>query len=112
MTGKGILSVRTIRSAASTSSTRARASRRRMNGGSPDDQHGVVRPEPLVQRARGDASGRTMHRRRRGRGMTPPGSYSPSRETSEGRVYTLSGGDWDSVFGGDPSHEERLVVNM
>jgi NADH-quinone oxidoreductase subunit D len=39
-------------------------------------------------------------------------SYSPSRETTEGRVYTVSGGDWDDVFGGDPLHEERLVVNM
>ena len=39
-------------------------------------------------------------------------SYSPSRETTEGRVYTVSGGDWDSVFSGDPMHEERLVVNM
>ncbi|HEX2903348.1 MAG TPA: NADH-quinone oxidoreductase subunit D [Jatrophihabitans sp.] len=39
-------------------------------------------------------------------------SYSPSRETTEGRVYTVGGGDWDSVFSGDPLHEERLVVNM
>jgi NADH-quinone oxidoreductase subunit D len=39
-------------------------------------------------------------------------SYSPSRDTTEGRVYTVSGGDWDDVFGGDPLHEERLVVNM
>jgi len=39
-------------------------------------------------------------------------SYIPSRETTEGRVYTVSGGDWDSVFSGDPLHEERLVVNM
>src|SRR3954453_22099124 len=39
-------------------------------------------------------------------------AYSPSRETTEGRVYTVSGGDWDSVFAGDPLHEERLIVNM
>jgi NADH-quinone oxidoreductase subunit D len=39
-------------------------------------------------------------------------SYSPSRATTEGRVYTVSGGDWDSVFSGDPISEERLVVNM
>jgi NADH-quinone oxidoreductase subunit D len=39
-------------------------------------------------------------------------SYSPSRETTSGRVYNVSGGDWDDVFGGDPLHEERLVVNM
>ncbi len=39
------------------------------------------------------------------------GPYSPSRDTTEGRVYTVSGGDWDSLLG-DPLHEERLVVNM
>jgi NADH-quinone oxidoreductase subunit D len=45
--------------------------------------------------------------------MTTSDSYSPSRDTTEGRVYTVSGGgDWDSVFAGDPLHEERLVVNM
>ena len=40
-------------------------------------------------------------------------AYAPSRETTEGRVYNLSGGDWDLVMGGvDPISEERLVVNM
>jgi NADH-quinone oxidoreductase subunit D len=39
--------------------------------------------------------------------------YSPSRETTEGRVYNLVGGDWDSVIGGgDPISEERIVLNM
>ena len=39
--------------------------------------------------------------------------YSPSRETTEGRVYNLTGGDWDAVLGGgDPIHEERVVLNM
>src|SRR5882757_9512681 len=39
--------------------------------------------------------------------------YSPSRETTEGRVYNLTGGDWDAAFGGgDPISEERLVLNM
>jgi NADH-quinone oxidoreductase subunit D len=39
--------------------------------------------------------------------------YSPSRETTEGRVYNLSGGDWDAVLGGsDPIAEERLILNM
>ena len=33
-----------------------------------------------------------------------------ARETTEGRVYTVTGGDWDSITpGGD---EERIVVNM
>jgi NADH-quinone oxidoreductase subunit D len=27
-------------------------------------------------------------------------------------VYNLAGGDWDDVFGHDPLHEERLVLNM
>jgi len=44
--------------------------------------------------------------------MSDTDSYSPSRDTTEGRVYNLSGGDWDSVFSGDPLHEERLVLNM
>ncbi|MGI8879447.1 MAG: NADH-quinone oxidoreductase subunit D [Jatrophihabitans sp.] len=38
--------------------------------------------------------------------------YSASRQTTEGRVYTVTGGDWDSIFGGDPITEERLVLNM
>ena len=40
--------------------------------------------------------------------------YAPSRETTEGRVFTVTGGDWDTVLGGggDPIHDERIVVNM
>ncbi|MGI8625237.1 MAG: NADH-quinone oxidoreductase subunit D [Geodermatophilaceae bacterium] len=38
--------------------------------------------------------------------------YAGSRDTTEGRVYTVTGGDWDSTFAGDPVAEERLVVNM
>jgi NADH-quinone oxidoreductase subunit D len=45
--------------------------------------------------------------------MAKGDSYAPSRPTTEGRVYNLSGGDWDAVMGGiDPIHEERLVLNM
>ena len=44
--------------------------------------------------------------------MTTSDFYSPSRETTEGRIYNVSGGDWDSVFGAEPLHDERLVVNM
>jgi NADH-quinone oxidoreductase subunit D len=44
--------------------------------------------------------------------VTTSDFYSPSRETTEGRIYNVSGGDWDSVLGSDPLHEERLVVNM
>jgi NADH-quinone oxidoreductase subunit D len=39
--------------------------------------------------------------------------YAPSRETTEGRVYNLTGGDWDQVMGGiDPIAQERLVLNL
>ena len=40
-------------------------------------------------------------------------AYAPARETTEGKVYTVTGGDWDSLVAGtDPISEERLVVNM
>jgi NADH-quinone oxidoreductase subunit D len=40
-------------------------------------------------------------------------SYAPSRETTEGRVYNLTGGDWDAVVGnlGDVK-DDRLVLNL
>jgi NADH-quinone oxidoreductase subunit D len=38
-------------------------------------------------------------------------SYAPSRPTTEGRVYNLTGGDWDQVAGADLD-EQRLVLNM
>ncbi|HEX8079437.1 MAG TPA: NADH-quinone oxidoreductase subunit D [Jatrophihabitans sp.] len=44
--------------------------------------------------------------------MTTSDFYSPSRETTEGRIYNVSGGDWDSVLGAEPLGEERLVINM
>ena len=35
------------------------------------------------------------------------------RETTEGKVYTVTGGDWDTIVGSDdPLHHERLVINM
>jgi NADH-quinone oxidoreductase subunit D len=39
-------------------------------------------------------------------------SYAPSRPTTEGRVYNLTGGDWDQVIGTDALRDERLVLNM
>ncbi|MCL2780398.1 MAG: NADH dehydrogenase subunit D, partial [Actinomycetia bacterium] len=40
-------------------------------------------------------------------------TYSPFRETTEGRVYTLEGGDWDETIAGlDLTGHERLVFNM
>jgi NADH-quinone oxidoreductase subunit D len=34
-----------------------------------------------------------------------------TRDTTEGTVYTVTGGDWDSVLGSDMD-DERIVVNM
>jgi NADH-quinone oxidoreductase subunit D len=42
---------------------------------------------------------------------TPP--YARSTDSADGPVYTVTGGDWDELFGGeDPIGAERLVVNM
>jgi NADH-quinone oxidoreductase subunit D len=41
------------------------------------------------------------------------GTAAESRETREGRVYTVTGGDWDAVLNDAASGEdERIVVNM
>jgi NADH-quinone oxidoreductase subunit D len=39
-------------------------------------------------------------------------TYSPNYETTEGRVYTVMGQDWDSVLGAAEGESERIVVNM
>ncbi len=40
-------------------------------------------------------------------------SYAESRETTEGRVFTVTGGDWATVASGhDPISDERIIVNM
>jgi len=40
-------------------------------------------------------------------------SYAPSRETTEGRVYNLTGGDWDSVVRDlGEVKDDRLVLNL
>ena len=38
--------------------------------------------------------------------------FSGSYDTTEGRVYTLGGQDWDSIQGAPEGQSERLVVNM
>ncbi|MDT4990041.1 MAG: NADH-quinone oxidoreductase subunit [Micromonosporaceae bacterium] len=40
--------------------------------------------------------------------------YASARETTEGKVFTVTGGDWDTVAGvsGDPIGDERIIVNM
>ena len=45
----------------------------------------------------------------------PPGTgpgYATSRETSQGRVFNLLGGDWDQMFSGDPLRDERITLNL
>ncbi|WP_433870356.1 NADH-quinone oxidoreductase subunit D [Saccharopolyspora sp. CA-218241] len=47
---------------------------------------------------------------------TPAGTtgfdpYATSRETTEGRVYTVTGGDWDE-FVDETGGEERVVINL
>ncbi|EHK86810.1 NADH-quinone oxidoreductase subunit D [Saccharomonospora azurea] len=37
--------------------------------------------------------------------------YAEHRETTEGRVYTVSGGDWDDVLS-DADQAERMIINM
>jgi NADH-quinone oxidoreductase subunit D len=40
-------------------------------------------------------------------------SYAPERETTQGKVFTVTGGDWNDVVSGtDPIHDEHIVVNM
>jgi NADH-quinone oxidoreductase subunit D len=39
-------------------------------------------------------------------------TYSPNYETTEGRVYTVMGQDWDSVLGAPEGESERVIVNM
>jgi NADH-quinone oxidoreductase subunit D len=38
-------------------------------------------------------------------------AYTPERETTEGTVYTVTGGDWDAVVAG-AGDDQRMVVNM
>ena len=38
-------------------------------------------------------------------------SYAGARETTEGRIFTVTGGDWDEVLE-DAISDERIVINM
>ena len=45
--------------------------------------------------------------------MTTFDPYAPSRETTEGKVFSVTGGDWDSLIQEiGATKEERVVVNM
>ena len=39
-------------------------------------------------------------------------AYAGVYDTTEGRVYTVTGGDWDTVLGAPEGERERVVVNM
>jgi NADH-quinone oxidoreductase subunit D len=42
-----------------------------------------------------------------------PNAEAPGRETTEGRVYTVTGGDWDEVVtAAAKADDERIIVNM
>jgi NADH-quinone oxidoreductase subunit D len=43
--------------------------------------------------------------------MTSTDPYADARETTEGRVYTVSGGDWDEVLE-DAEGDERIIMNL
>ena len=45
--------------------------------------------------------------------MTTFDPYAPSRDTTEGKVFSVTGGDWDSLVQDiGATKEERVVVNM
>jgi NADH-quinone oxidoreductase subunit D len=39
-------------------------------------------------------------------------AYAPTYETTDGRVHTVMGQDWDSVLGAPEGEHERVVINM
>ncbi|MYW01871.1 NADH-quinone oxidoreductase subunit D [Streptomyces sp. SID3343] len=43
---------------------------------------------------------------------TPTAQTAHARETTEGRVYTVTGSDWDEVVQAAADADERIVVNM
>jgi len=43
---------------------------------------------------------------------TPADPFAGSYETSEGTIYNLGGGDWDSILAAPEGEKERIVVNM
>ena len=45
--------------------------------------------------------------------MTTFDPYAPSRDTPEGKVFSVTGGDWDALVQEiGAAKEERVVVNM
>ncbi len=44
-------------------------------------------------------------------GASAGGAYAVDRETTEGRIYNVTGGDWDTALD-DAIHDERIIINM
>ena len=44
--------------------------------------------------------------------FTNPDPFSGSYDTTDGTVYNLGGGDWDSIAAAPEGENERIVVNM
>lgn len=62
---------------------------------------------------REECSGAEPRSRERRVGTVTTSNYAAERETTEGKVFTVTGGDWDTVVSGtDPINDERIVVNM
>jgi NADH-quinone oxidoreductase subunit D len=40
------------------------------------------------------------------------GDYAGSYETTEGRIFTVTGGDWDTISGAPEGEKDRIIVNM
>ncbi len=38
--------------------------------------------------------------------------FAPGYDTTEGRIFTVSGGDWDTITAAPDGEKERIVVNM
>jgi NADH-quinone oxidoreductase subunit D len=44
--------------------------------------------------------------------MSSDTTFADSYRTTEGRIYTVTGGDWDTIQGAGEGEKERIVVNM
>ena len=66
-----------------------------------DAQPGAARPAPIDPAPIDPA---------RERITTEGPFYATERETTEGRVFTVTGGDWDTLL--DEEHDDRIVINM
>src|SRR5262249_34216726 len=109
-TGRATPSARTTRSAGFRSSTRARRSRRPMSGGPTRDQPESAEIPAVLRSGEGpQMSNDPSFDGARGDGEEFM-SEALRRETTEGTVYTVTGGDWDTFL--DEEHDDRIVINM